>query len=264
MSSLAQLQHTFQNCVLNPDDIHTTQWVSASGRADPETQVSIYSYAYKARLKEVLANDYPAILIALSEDLFNQLADDYITTYPSHYFSLRDFGSTFPKFIAELTKNDEHWKNMEWCYELALFEWTLGLAFNAADSHCCTEQDMSNIAAETWPHLTFTIHPSIHRLNFEWNIIEMWQALTHEPPTEITAIKDSSSPWLIWREQLVTRYRSMPTDEQLAFDKVCKGATFNEVCETLTTLINEEDVPLHTAMLLKGWITQGLINEIVS
>jgi hypothetical protein len=54
----------------------------------------------------------------------------------------------------------------------------------------------------------------------------------------------------------------MQADEQLAFDSVCAGASFNEVCEKLVMLIGEEDVPLRAAGLLKGWIAQGLISGI--
>jgi len=58
MKNLAELQHTFQDCVLNSGNALSTAWVSASGRASPEIQLSIYTHAYSARLTEVLVNDY--------------------------------------------------------------------------------------------------------------------------------------------------------------------------------------------------------------
>ena len=64
MKQLAKLQHTFQDCVLHPGKPASTAWVSASGRAAPGIQLSIYTHAYAARLKEVLAHDYPATLMA--------------------------------------------------------------------------------------------------------------------------------------------------------------------------------------------------------
>ena len=269
MKSLAKLQHTFQDCVLNPatpesGNAASTAWVSASGRVDPETQLSIYSYAYVARLKEVLANDYPAILLAIGDDHFNQLADNYIEAHPSRYFSLRDFGSHLPGFISDLIQQQKHldiqWQDMPWLYELAVFEWTLGQAFDAADTTLFSEQDMATIPAEAWPDLKFTFHPSVHRLDFEWNIPEMWQALTDDNPSQITALRETASPWLVWREQLITRYRSMQADEQLALDKLRGGASFNDICETLANIMSEEHVPLHAASLLKGWINHGLIS----
>ena len=262
MNQLAKLQHTFQNCVLKPGQSTSNAWVSASGRVTPEAQLSIYSYAYHARLNEVLENDYPAILIAIGDEDFNQLAANYIEAHPSHYFSLRDFGAQLANFIAALIQQQTKWQKMPWLYELALFEWNLGQAFDAADDTLFTEHDMSIIAAETWPELRFHLHSSVQRLDFEWNIIEMWQGLTDETPTEVIATKEASSPWLIWREKLTTRFRSMQPDEQIALDKLAKGGDFTDICKELASIIDEDKVPMHAASLLKGWISQSLISDV--
>lgn len=262
MTQLAELQQTFQDCVLHPDKSASTAWVSASGRAATETQLSIYSYAYVARLTEVLMNDYPAMCMAIGDEQFNRLAYDYIQAHPSRYFTLRDFGCHFPCFVAEEVKRNQYYLHMDWLYELALFEWTLGQAFNAADVAIFTEQNMTAIPPEAWPELKFVVHPSVYRLDIEWNIPEMWLVLTSDVPMEITARHDASSSWLVWREQLVTRFRSMQMDEQQALDTLREGKSFNEVCEVLAMQMSEEEVPLRAASLLKGWIVQGLISGI--
>ena len=247
---------------MNPGKAQSVAWISASGRAAPEIQLSVYSHAYVARLKEVLANDYPAVLMAIGEDHFNQLADDYIRTNPSRYFSLRDFGGHLPGFISDLQQQDAGNQDRPWLHELALFEWTLGQAFDAADAPVFTEQEMAAISFQAWPDLRFIPHPSLHRLDLEWNIPEMWQALTDGQPVTVTAVRDSACPWLVWREQLVTRFRSLQTDEQRALDVLRGGGCFGEVCEVLATLLSEAAVPLHAAGLLKGWIGQGLISGV--
>lgn len=259
MNQLAKLQHTFQDCVLQPDSV-TTAWISASGRASPETQLSVYAHAYQARLEEVLANDFPAMLMAIGDENFNRICDDYITEKPSMFFSLRDFGCHMPEFISKLIQQGEIYKNQEWLYELALFEWTLGQAFDAADVSLMTEQEMAVIAPEDWPELRFQLAPCVHRLDLVWNIPEIWLALTTDNPTPVNATQSETSPWLVWREELVTRFRSMQKDEQLAFDTLRQGGSFNEVCETLATIMNENEVPLRAAGLLKGWLSQGLIS----
>jgi hypothetical protein len=262
MKNLARLQHTFQDCVLDSGNASSTAWVSASGRASPEIQLSIYTHAYRSRLTEVLVNDYPAVLMAIGEDQFNRLANDYIRAHPSHYFSLRDFGRHLPSFVAGLIQQDTGYREMPWLHELTLFEWTLGQAFDAADAPRLNEQDMSAILPQAWPKLRFILHPSVHRLDLEWNIAEMWRSLTDDNPIQVTAVRDTACPWLIWREQLVTRFRSMQIDEQRAFDAMLEARRFNEVCEVLAPLMNEDEVPLRIASLLKGWITQGLISGV--
>ncbi len=259
MNQLSKLQNTFQRFVLDANTTDSIAWVSASGRAAPETQVSIYTHAYTARLLEVMGNDYPAVLMALGEDLFNTLVTEYIKTHPSHYFSLREFGNEFPAFISEQIKVNTQFAGMYWLYELALFEWSLGHAFDAADLSLFTVQDMASIPPESWPELRFTLHPSVSLLEFEWNTPEMWHALTDDNPQPVTAQREPLSSWLIWREELTTRFRSMQTDEQIALKILANGENFNALCETLSTIMDEEAVPLHAATLLKGWITHGLI-----
>ena len=260
MKPLAELQQTFQDCVLNPGEAKSTAWVRASGRADPKLQLSIYSHAYRARLVEVLMNDYPAVRMALGEDRFCRLVDDYIGAYPSHYFSLRDFGNHLSVFTGDLISRDANYRDMPWLQELSLFEWTLGQAFDAADTTLFTEQEMAAIPPQDWSDLKFRLHPSVLRLDLAWNTPKMWRTLTADNPVPVTAVQEPASPWLVWREQLVTRFRSLPTDEALALDALRTGGNFTNLCEALATLLREDNIPLRAAGLLKGWIRQGLIS----
>ena len=142
---------------------------------------------------------------------------------------------------------------------LGLFEWTLGQTFDAADEALFSEHDMAIIPPEDWPELKFIIHPSVQRLNLVWNTPIMWQALTSDTPKHVTAQREAVNPWLFWREQLVTRYRTMQEDEQLALDTLRQGYCFDEICEALSTVMDDDEVPMCAASFLKQWITQGLI-----
>ena len=262
MKQLAALQHTFQKRILDPSAVESSAWVSARGRASPETQLLIYTYAYRARLQEVLANDYPALRVAMGDDNFYHLADAYIQAHPSHYFSLRDFGCHLSVFVTDWMRRQELHMEIPWSHELVLFEWTLGQAFDAANGTIFTERDMAVIPVEDWPGLRFRIHPSVHTLDLEWNIPEMWRALTDEPPAEVIARREAASPWLVWREKLITRFRSLEADEQDALGRIREGGNFNDVCGVLATRMREAEVPMRAAGLLKGWITQGLISGV--
>jgi len=273
MKHLEKLQKIFQNCVLHTSGATSTDWISATGRVAPEIQLSVYAHAYRARLREVLANDFTAVLMAIGDDHFYQLVDSYIEAYPSHYFSLREFGRDLPDFILNLVNTnpdsqskdwpDIHWPDMYWLYELGFFEWSLGQTFDAADSTLFTEQQIATIDPETWPDLKFALHPSVQCIDLEWNTPELWLALTDDEPKRITAEHEGNCAWLIWREQFVTRFRSMKTEEKLAFDELREGNNFNDVCEALSTVMDEDDVPMQAASYLKIWITQGLINSVI-
>jgi len=261
MKQLKKLQNTFQDYVLKPNPFTSTSWVSAEGKSPPEKQLSIYSYAYHARLEEVLANDYPAILVAIGEKYFHRLAKNYIEVHPSKFFNLRDFGAGLANFIANLIQQQTMWQEMPWLYELAIFEWSLGQAFDAADDNLLSEEDMAGIAPEAWPTLKFKLHSSVQRLDLKWNIIEMWQALTAENPVEVQAKKEDLCTYLVWRENLSSHFRSMQQNEQIAFDVLAQAGDFSDICAALSHSIKEDEIPMHVASFLKTWINQGLISK---
>ena len=262
MKKLAQLQHAFQEYVLQPGKPGMVSRVCSNTSVNPETRLSVYTFAYRARLQEVLAHDYPALLMATGEEQFDQLAENYIDAHPSRYYSLRDFGRHLPGFVFNLTRQHQHYRDKHWMHELALFEWTLGQAFDAPDCPTVCERDMAMVPSELWPELRFRMHPSVNRIDFEWNIPQMWQALTRDSPSEVTASHGPSSPWLVWREGLVTRFRSLEADEQSALDRLLAGGSFEDVCEALSASMSENEVPLRAAGLLRGWMAQGLIGGI--
>jgi len=235
-------------------------WISANGRAAPETQLSVYHFAYRERLKEVLANDFPATLNAIGDEKFNLLTKLYINNFPSRYFSLRDFGKNMADHIADLIQQTQPWQTMPWLYELALFEYSLGQTFDSTDAYHYTEQDLLEHATENWPELKFRLHPSVQTLTFTWNTVEMWQTLTSDSPSSIKAKQETNNSWLIWRDQLTTRFRSIPADEYIAFNTLRQDGNFTDICEALLPVKNENDIPLYVASLLKSWVVHGLIS----
>jgi hypothetical protein len=151
---------------------------------------------------------------------------------------------------------------MPWLYELVLFEWTLGQAFDADNATMLSEQAMVAIPPDAWPELRFEFHPSIQRLDLEWNVPALWKALTAENPVPVTAEHEPASPWLVWRDGLTTRYRSLPRDEQHALDVLRTGGDFIDMCAALSELVEEGQVAMRAASLLKGWLAQGLVSGI--
>jgi hypothetical protein len=260
MRSLREIQTGLQAYILDPESVKNPAWVSGGGRATPAFQLSAYANAYLLRLKEVLSSDYPAVKLAISNDRFDSLVEGYIQAYPSQYFSLREYGCHFPAYIGEKVETDRAYRGMAWLAELALFEWKLGEAFDAADSQQVGEQDLAAIPADEWPTLKFGFSPSVNCIDLAWNVPVMWKALTADPPQRVDAVQTSEqTTWLIWRQDLVTRFRSLELDEQRVFDVLRKGATFSDACALLAAWMDVDEVSLRAATLLKTWINQGLI-----
>ncbi|MEW8220453.1 MAG: DNA-binding domain-containing protein [Candidatus Thiodiazotropha taylori] len=262
MMRLSELQSRFQSFILEPENGEEISWVGGTEQMPSRDRLSVYANAYRLRLKEVLESDYPAVNRAIGDDRFGLLAQRYIRQHPSRFFSLRDFGNRFAAYLGEQVEIDVSLRDLPWLPELAQFEWTLGLAFDSAESTLLDEQAMASIPTDAWPALQFEFCPCVHRIDLEWNVPAMWKSLTADPPETVEAIRTPGS-WLVWRQDMVTRFRSLDEDERLVLDLLHRGGNFNDGCELLASQIGEEGVSMRAASLLKGWIGQGLVADAV-
>lgn len=255
--SLRQLQEDFQGYLLTLDARMHLQ-VLDSAQVSAGERLAIYANAYRLRLLEALGTDYPGLHTVLGDDDFDTMGRTYIAAHPSANFSLRWFGDRLSEFL----RTTEPYSKYPVFAEMAAFEWAKSDAFDAADSPVAGIHDMAAIPPDAWPNLRFVPHPSLRRLDLRWNVPTVWKEIEagQEPP----ALEKNEYPigWLVWRQDLLTYFRSLNVDEAWALDALQRGETFAALCEGLTEWIDAQNVALHAAGLLKQWLTDGLIREI--
>ncbi len=98
-------------------------------------------------------------------------------------------------------------------------------------------------------------------MNFNWNVVEIWEALSHERKAP-KAQKITAATWILWRQDYLTRFYTRAVDEAWALVALKNGAHFGELCEGLCKWLDEEEVGMRAASLLKGWIQSGIIASI--
>jgi hypothetical protein len=256
MTDLASLQQEIFACLhhgaaLNQLEIVETNNVSL------ETRLAIYQQAYVLRLSEALAINHPVLAAILGEQAFAQLAQEYIARHPSEFKSIRWFGHEFATFILK----HHDYKNQPAYAELAHFEWLQTCVFDAADDHIVTLQEIAQIPPDEWGHLVFTIHSSVHRMNLNWNVVAVWQAViaNESPPAFVENAR--TVPWILWRQNNLNRFSSLPDEEVLYLDALIAGASFAEILHLASEQMPVELAAPHVASLLKGWLDVGLISK---
>jgi len=280
---LKHLQAQFQNYVRFLDDAVVSSVVS-SERVSAKTRLEIYRYAYFARFKECLHSDFPAVEFALGEDLFSQLSDDYAVRYPSHYRSINDFGQHFSEYLSHpnalFGDNDQgakQFSHREFIVELSQFEWALVRAFNASNvTHTVQLQELAQLPAEAWPGLCFKFHPSVQVLPQHWNVNAFWNSVkpwlegdddtAAEPqnqnitkPQRAAQIQHS----LVWRQGLITGFRSLANQEFLVLQSALDGESFAMICDKINAELDApEQTPVIAAGYLKTWVSGDMLVEL--
>jgi len=288
MSALANLQSDFQAFLLD-GNARMLDRVAGTAKVSAETRLAIYYDAYRLRLLEALASNYPVLRAWIGEEEFENIGIAYIATCPSRHFSIRWFGDRLPEFLAATPP----WDGKSGLAEMAALEWALSEAFDAEDGTIIGIEDMAAIPAPAWPDMRLHFHPSAQRLDLRWNVPILWKAINQtldvEKNTASCRGETSATPsagkeqredapavayvptlmqgdypqaWLVWRQGLKTWFRSLSVDEAWALDAAMTGENFAAICEGLCEWIDAQNVALHAAGLMKQWISDGIVSGI--
>ncbi len=263
MIDLVELQEKFQSFLLGRE---------ADGRPGMEPltvgsedlpagrRLAVYADAYRLRLLEVLADDYPGLKGMVGDEAFEVLGSAYIAAHPSSHPSVRWFGRHMTRFLGEAPG----YRERPALAEMAAFEWTQGEVMDAADSNLADVETLAALAPESWPGMRIGFQNALRRLDLAWNVPAVWKAVIGQsaPPR----LEDSRTPlpWLFWRRGLEVHWRSLDDDERFAIDAAREGSGFGAICEGLLERTGDGEVPLRAAGFLKGWLNDGLVARIAA
>jgi len=254
VSTLAQLQEKIQSCLLETRN-NAGALVVGDERMSAAERLAIYSSAYRARLVEALGADFSALHAYLGDGAFERLVHAYLDVYPSRHFSLRQAGQNLCEFLASHAPYSAH-KDL---FEIALFEWSLCHAFDAADARPLTADSLASLSADDWFNLVLRFHASVRPIDLHGNIPELWSALNAQREPPALAWCAQAQPWLLWRRDLKLMFRQLDDVESNILAAFRQGLAFDRVCERLSTHLDEAEMPLRIAGHLRQWLGEGLI-----
>ena len=257
MKHLARIQAQFQAHVLSGSPAIDSEIGGASAEIR-SARLGIYRDAYRLRLIEVLGTDYDVLRKYLGDELFDAAASDYVGAHPSTFRNVRWFGGGLAQFLRTMSRYAEH----PVLAELAQFEWTLGLAFDSTDSRVVRFEDVAALPPEAWSELRFAAHDSLHAIDLRTNTVAIWKSIDARDGFDVDVAADPVT-WAIWRKGHSPFFRSLENDEAAALKAMLDRASFGEICGVLCEWIDEDKAALRAAGLLRGWVEEGWIAELL-
>jgi Putative DNA-binding domain len=253
--SLGDLQRAFQDYLL----AHSESFAAAvrdTRKADRITLLDVYRDGYALRLIEALTTDYPGLMAMAGPADFDHMARAYIVAHPSRHPSIRWFGRGLADFLASTPPYDKS----QAAAEMARFEWTLGEAFDSADAAPVAADAVMALPPHAWEMLSFAVLPSLRRLALAFEVPQAWQRREEVEAGNLDVAPAAQSvPWVIWRPERVSHFRSLDVDEAAMLDALADGRSFPELCETLLAHVGEQEAPARAAGLLRSWVEEGMI-----
>lgn len=258
MPDLSTSQRALQQYVLGGD--RQVSDLIAPGRLDnAERRLAIYHDAYRLRLVEALVTDFEGLAAALGFEGFRTASLAYVEATPSRFRNVRWYGGGFPDFLATTAP----WSARPELAEVARFEWTLTLAFDASDAPALGFADVATLPPEAWSDLRLRFHPSLHTLTLRSNAPAFRMAVDAGGATPAL---ESAAPveWAVWRKAGSVHFRSQQPEERYALAAARSGEGFAALCEGLAGFASPDSAPALAASLLRTWVEDELVTGVVA
>ncbi|MBR0565058.1 putative DNA-binding domain-containing protein [Azoarcus sp. L1K30] len=219
-----------------------------------EARLDIYHSAYRARLRDALGAVFERTWTYVGDEEFERETRRYIEQTPSHSPNLRDYGGSFPEFLAASLPSDPE------VAELAHMDWRLHEAFDAPDRHRLQPDALMRLSDADWESAAFVFSPGVALAVFAWNTIDVWHALDQgltPPPARALPLPVAC---LFWRNDKQSSFRSLHTVEHRMLERLLAGEGFAEVCATIAG--DDPDAAELFGPCLQRWLSEGLISRI--
>lgn len=226
--------------------------VSAPGALAPAQRLEIYAGMYRARLVDVLREDYPRTLAHLGDDAFRAQVERYVAQHPSTHPSVRHLGSRFADFLARQGAAPP------WLADLARLEWARVEVFDAPDAEPLRLADLKSVSPADWPALRLRPIPACLVLESPWPVHELWTAGDVDSSRPLP---DGPRPTAIrvWREGFSVSHVAMGEVEHQAFMLLRRGEAFSQLCAALEDRLEPDAAAREVGGLLMRWLEDEIL-----
>ena len=239
---------------LGPGDVERV--VLPSSRLSGVERIEIYRDAYRARLVECLADDYPALRHALGQPRFEALCHAYITEHPSRSPNLNSFGRHMADFCRPRSKSSS-----EWAADLAALEWAMVEVIHTALAERLTEASLARIPASAWPGARFTPSGAVRVLEFTHAVNAYFPA--YNTGTNPGVPERGWSATAVFRDGPIVWRMDMSKAMHALLEALLRGETLGDALDVLASAgeLGDEEAPLVMGWF-RDWVKYGFFASI--
>ncbi|MCI0462277.1 MAG: DNA-binding domain-containing protein [Gemmataceae bacterium] len=175
---------------VGPDEVE--QVVTRSRTLTAMDRLAIYGTAYYARLLECLREEFPVLVHALGEELFDAFAVDYLQKYPSRSYTLNNLATSFPRYLAETRPEPDDGEGSltgwpDFLIDLATLELTFSEVFDGPGvegEQLLGTAQLQAVPAERWPETRLVSVPCLRLLSLRYPVHEYYASVRRkqDPP----------------------------------------------------------------------------------
>lgn len=243
--SLLALQRDFRAWLSESSD-------DAAGRLGRAARpgLDVYQNNYRAALVACLNEAFERVRLWLGEERFLNTVAAHIDVTPPHAWTLDAYPRDFPETLQLLFPTDPE------VFELGWLDLALSEAFVGPDA---AGIDPAALGDVDWDGAVLRLAPTLRTMTFQTNAAAIWSALSAEEMPPAAERLPEPVTMIVWRQALVSCFRTAEPGEGAALALVEGGATFGGLCAAMIEMLGEEAGVAASGRFLGRWMGDGLI-----
>lgn len=215
-------------------------------------RLGVYANAYYARLLECLREEFPTLVHALGQELFDEFAVDYLQAHPPKSYTLQQLGLNFPRFLAETCPADEDPAWTTFLIDLAILERLYGEVFDGPGSEAQKLMSIERLAAipnDVWATVRLIPAVDLHLVELRSPVHEYISAVRRNENPDIPSTAETLLA--VHRRDFVVRRHRLTQPQFVLLDAILAGETVGEAIGKAADHVSDDG--LDFASDLRNW-----------
>ena len=212
-------------------------------------RINIYHEMYYLRLIDILRGDFPAVLYALGDDVFTEMAREYIIAHPSQHYDLNGLGAKFPGFMRGVKRL----KHRIFLGDLAKLERAIEEVFDEQPAKALTVDELLRVPQDQWVNARLQPVPALRLVASRFPINDFLEAVRGEKDPLLPAAK--ASHLVVYRKKNLRVWRLDLDAPQFAMlNALVRGKTVGQAVELCMEAPDAQSIDL--AASVKRWFDE--------
>jgi uncharacterized protein (UPF0276 family) len=246
--ALAEAQLVMQRAIMDGSafDSRPEYWILPKPGFAPQAQLDVYVNAYRARLAEVTAEDYPALRTWLGDGRFEALIADFVGSEQPVHFNIGRFARLLPGFVARRLPDDG------FAAQLCELETALAQLADAPESAPLGQRHLAGLTPEILLSMRLHLRQSCRLFAFTYAVNDYFNAVMEGE--DAPAVEPQASYLAVFRHDDDMWRMDLEAQEHALLAKLLAGQTIAEALSGLDGLAGQ-----HLTEWFARWMRAGLL-----
>ncbi len=211
-------------------------------------QLGVYHHAYRSRLFEVVAEDFPVLRHLLGETAFEAVVSTYVAQTPSRHFNIARYLSAFSEHVERVLPEQVL------AHEVTVLETALSELQDAGESPALTSDDLSRLEPQALLEAVFSLRVASRLLTFSHAVDPYYTAVREGE--DVPPAPAGTNHLLVFRHEDVVWRMRLETAEFALLSRLAGGQPLGVAVAALEAQTAEAGQVTEAAV--SGWFSRWI------